>query len=48
MDDIYELKRAVHESSIGKLTIKLHDDFDSDIEEMFNDFNVDEIGVENI
>lgn len=48
MDDMYELKRAVHESSIGKLTIKLHGDFDSDIEEMFNDFDVDEVVVENI
>ena len=48
MDDMYELKRAIHESSIGKLTIKLHGDFSSDIKEMFNDFNIDEIGVENI
>lgn len=48
MDDMYELKRAVHESSIGKLTIKLHDDFNDDIKEIFNDFNVDEVVVENI
>lgn len=48
MDDMYELKRAVHESSIGKLTIKLHGDFNDDIKEIFNDFNVDEVVVENI
>lgn len=48
MDDMYELKRAIHESSIGKLTIKLHGDFSSDIKETFNDFNIDEIVVENI
>lgn len=48
MDDMYELKRAIHESSIGKLTIKLHGDFNDDIKEMFNDFNVDEIVVENV
>ena len=48
LDDVYELKRAIHESSIGKLTIKLHGDFSSDIKETFNDFNVDEVVVENI
>lgn len=48
LDDVFELKRAIHESSIGKLTIKLHGDFSSDIKEIFNDFNVDEIVVENI
>lgn len=48
LDDVFELKRAIHESSIGKLTIKLHGDFSGDIKETFNDFNVDEIVVENI
>lgn len=48
LDDVFELKRAIHESSIGKLTIKLHGDFSSDIKETFNDFNVDEVVVENI
>lgn len=48
LDDMFELKRAIHESSIGKLTIKLHGDFSSDIKETFNDFNIDEIVVENI
>ena len=48
MNDMYELKRAIHESSIGKLTIKLHVDFNSDIKETFNDFNIDEIVVESI
>lgn len=48
LDDVFELKRAIYESSIGKLTIKLHGDFSSDIKELFNDFNVDEIVVENV
>lgn len=48
LDDVFELKRAIHESSIGKLTIKLHGDFNEDIKEIFNDFNVDEIVVENV
>lgn len=48
LDDVFELKRAIHESSIGKLTIKLHGDFNDDIKEIFNDFNVDEIVVESI
>jgi hypothetical protein len=48
LDDVYELKRALHESSIGKLTIILHGDFSSDIKEIFNDFNVDEVVVESI
>lgn len=48
LDDVFELKRATHESSIGKLTIKLHGDFNDDIKEIFNDFNVDEIVVENV
>ena len=48
LDDSFELKRAIHESSIGKLTIKLHGDFSSNIKETFNDFNVDEVVVENI
>lgn len=48
LDDVFELKRAIHESSVGKLTIKVHGDFSSDIKETFNDFNVDEVVVENI
>ena len=48
LDDMYELKRAIHESSIGKLTIKLHGDFNSDIKETFNYFNIDEIVIENV
>ena len=48
LDDVFELKRAIHKSLIGKLTIKLHDDFSGDIKETFNDVNVDEIVVENI
>lgn len=48
LDDVFELKRAIHESSVGKLTIKVHGDFSSDIKETFNDFNVDEVVVGNI
>ena len=46
VNDVFEIKRAFSRSSIGKLTIKLHDDFDSDIEEMFNDFDAEEIVIE--
>lgn len=48
LDDVFELKRAIYESSIGKLTIILHGDFNDDIKESFNYFNIDEIVVENI
>lgn len=48
LDDSFELKRAIHESSVGKLTIKLRGDFNDDIKEIFNDFNVDEVVVESI
>lgn len=48
LDDVFELKRAIHESSIGKLTIKLHGDLNEDIKETFNDFNIDEIVIESI
>ena len=47
INDMFELKRATHESYIGKLTIKLHGDFDTDVEGMFNDFDVEEIVIES-
>lgn len=47
VDDVFELKRAVSRSLIGKLTIKLHDDFDTNIEEMFNNLDVEELVIES-
>lgn len=48
LDDGLELKRALNKSSIGKLKIKLHGDFNSDIKKMCNALSIDEIVIENI